>query len=260
MSYTYFTLSIRNLLFFSFFILIFGVSSGQAGSKSNEIKEKNITISGITLDPASGKKPESIVVLFHGYGDTAENFIFLAALLGQFLPDTLFVAPDGPKACRTIPSGKQWLSAPKDNKPQLLKEIKNLTGPLNQYLDGLLKKYNLPPEKMVLVGFSQGARIALHIGLRREKCPGIVALSGSYLDDPKAVNLTRAPILILHGVEDKKAPVSLARESHKRLDELKMPVTLILLPGVGHEIDPQAVAIAGEFLADCLAGKIVEKK
>ena len=50
-------------------------------------------VSGLTLPPASGKKPDSIVVLFHGYGDTNENFLFLGALLGQLLPDALFVAP-----------------------------------------------------------------------------------------------------------------------------------------------------------------------
>ena len=112
-------------------------------------------VSGLTLPPASGKKPDSIVVLFHGYGDTNENFLFLGALLGQLLPDALFVAPDGPITYKAISSGKQWLSAPKNNQPQLLKEIKNLTSSLNRYLDNLLKIHDIPPEKMVLLGFSQ---------------------------------------------------------------------------------------------------------
>lgn len=245
----------RSLLFFSFFIIVFGGSILEAWGKSNEGREKNITISGLTLPPASGKKPDSIVVLFHGYGDFGENFLFLGALLGQLLPDTLFVAPNGPIECKSIPSGKQWLSSPKNNKTQLLKEIKNLTPPLNQYLDNLLRKYDIPPEKMAFLGFSQGARIALHIGLRRPTCAGIVAMSGSYLDDPSAMNLSQPPILIIHGTTDQKAPVSLARESYKQLDALKMPVTLILLPGVDHDVDPQGLEIAGEFLKDCLSGE-----
>lgn len=250
----------RSLLYFSFFVVVFGMRSLEILGDSKEKKEKNITFSGLTLPPASGKKPDSIVVLFHGYGDTGENFMFLGAMLGQFLPNTLFVAPEGPTACKTIPGGKQWLSAPKNNKPQLLNEIKTLTPSLNRYLDDLLKTYDIPPEKMAFLGFSQGARIALHIGLRRPKSAGIVAMSGSYLDDPKAVNLSKPPILIIHGLEDNKAPVSLARESYKRLDALKMPVTLILLPGVGHDVDPQGLVIAGQFLNDCVSEKLVDKR
>ncbi|MBM3468253.1 MAG: hypothetical protein FJX71_02325 [Alphaproteobacteria bacterium] len=241
-----------------FVVAALGISSLEIFGKSDDPREKNITISGLTLPPASGKKPDSIVVLFHGYGDIGENFLFVGALLGQFLPNTLFVAPNGPLPCKTS-SGKQWLSAPKDNHLLLLKEIKKLTPRLNRYLDHLLKKHNLPPEKMLLLGFSQGARIALHLGLRRP-CAGIVALSGSYLNDPTERKLSRPPILIMHGTEDKKAPVSLAHKSHKQLDALKLPVTLVLLRGVGHDIDPQALGIAGEFLQDCLSGKIVGKQ
>lgn len=254
MSHSRWFFLIRSLLFFSFFVAVFGICKLETLANSKGIKERDIPFSGL-LPPASGKKPDSIVVLFHGYGDNAKNFIFLGTLLGQFLPDTLFVAPDGPIVCKTIPSGKQWLKASKTNQSQLLKEINNLTPSLNRYLDKLLKTYDIPPEKMALLGFSQGARIALHIGLRRPKCAGIVAMSGSYLDDPSAKNLAQPPILIIHGVADQKAPISLARESYKRLNALKMPVTLILLPGIGHDIDPQELEVAGEFLKDCLSEK-----
>ena len=74
------------------------------------------------------------------------------------------------------------------------------------------------------------------------------------------MNLSQPPILIIHGIEDQKAPVSLARKSYKRLDALKMSVTLFLLPEVGHDIDPQGLGIASEFLKDCLSGKIIDKR
>lgn len=242
----------RSLLFFSFAAMVFGICSLEAFGSAKEAKKKEMTFLEFSLPPASDKKPDSIVVLLHGGGDTGENFLFLAALLGQFLPNTLFVAPEGPIASKSISGGRLWYSASKNNKAQQLKEINALTPFLNQYLDSLLKKYNIPPEKLALFGFSQGARIALHIGLRRPPCAGIVAFSGSYLNDPKAKNLSRPPILIIHGTKDQKAPVSFAQESFKQLDALKMPVTLILLKGIEHDIDPQGLGIAGEFLRDCL--------
>ena len=250
----------RFFLLCFFLSSVFGIYTLEAFGNSKECKKKESVFSGLVLPPTSGQKPDSIVVLFHGYGDNAENFLLLGALLGQVLPNTLFVAPEGPIACKNIPSGKQWLRASKNNQLQLLKEIKNLTPSLNQYLDDLLKTYRIPPEKMALMGFSQGARIALHIGLRRPKCAGIAALSGSYLDDPEALNLLHPPILIIHGMEDQKAPVSLARASHKQLEALKMPVTLILLQKVAHDIDPYGLEITAEFLEECLSGKIRREK
>ena len=48
-------------------------------------------------------------------------------------------------------------------------------------------------------------------------------------------------------------------QEDKQLEALKMPVTLILLPGVAHDIDPYGLEIAVEFLKDCLSGKITQK-
>jgi len=67
--------------------------------------------------------------------------------------------------------GKKWLQASNKNKPQLFKEINLLTQTLNDYLDDLLEKHKVSPNNLALVGFSQGARIALHVGLRRP-CAG----------------------------------------------------------------------------------------
>lgn len=240
-----------------FFALVLGTTPLNSQGKSND---KTPPFSGLTLPPASGKKPDSIVVLLHGYGDFGENFLFLGALLGQLLPNTLFVAPDGPFPCKNISSGRQWLKASSKDRPALLKELKTLTPAMNRYLDTLLNQYDIPPEKLAFLGFSQGARIALHVGLRRPQCAGIVAMSGSYLDDPSAKTLSPHPILILHGENDQKAPVSFADESYKRLEKLHMPVTLILLPGVEHDVAPQGLMIAGEFLKECFSGEIFKNE
>jgi len=193
-------------------------------------------------------------VLFHGYGDTAENFILLGTFWRVLLPNTLFVAIEAPNTCKDMP-GKKWLQASNKNKPQLFKEINLLTQTLNDYLDDLLEKHKVSPNNLALVGFSQGARIALHVGLRRP-CAGVVGFSGSFLDDPTTkLHSENLPILLIHGLEDKKALPILSRESYKRLEELNMSVTLFLMPGIDHNIDSQGSHIAIEFLQDCFAKK-----
>ena len=244
-------------LFPLFLVIVFGICSLEVfgAVKEAEKREKSIAFSEYTLPPFSGNKPESIVVLFHGYGDTGENFILLSMFWAELLPNTLFVALDGPTTCKEMP-GKKWLRASSKNSAQLFKEINLLTLSLNRYLEDLLKKYGIPPEKLALVGFSQGARVALHVGLRRP-CAGVVGFSGSFLDDTTTkLRSFPPPILLIHGLEDKKAPSSLGRESYKRLEALNVPVTLFLMPGIGHDIDPRGSQIAVEFLQDCLSGQI----
>jgi len=240
-------------------LLSFGICSTEIFANTRGNTEIDIGFNSYIIDPISGQKPDSIVVLLHGYGDTGENFILLGPLLGEFLPSTLFVAIDGPIACKTIPQGKQWLRTSQNNKSELFKEIRALTISLNKYLDNLLNEYNLPSKKLAFLGFSQGARVALHAGLRRT-CAGIVAISGSYLDDPTtATNLPTHHILIIHGINDTKAPVNLARESYNKLAALNIPVTLEILQGVEHDIDVQGLVMAAEFLTNSLGYQIAAK-
>jgi phospholipase/carboxylesterase len=238
-------------------IIAIGIFSVEVFGKDNEASKghQSITFKELILSPSSGKKPDSLVVLFHGYGDVAENFIFLSAFWADALPNTLFAAIEGPMACKEM-QGKKWLNTPSKNTSQLIKEINLLAIALNRHIDGLLKKYNLTPDKLALVGFSQGARVAMHIGLRRP-CAGVVGFSGSYLNDTTTkVQASLPPILLISGLKDPKVSSAVARESHKCLEALKVPVTLFLMPGLGHTIDPQGSQIAGEFLNDCFSGKI----
>lgn len=240
------------------YTIILAISSIEVFAKTNEVEtgERNNICKELILPPASGKKPDSIVVLFHGYGDVAENFLFLSAFWAELLPNTIFIAFEGPKSCKDMP-GKKWVNATSKNPGQLLKEINVLTQSLNRQIDGLLKKYNISSDKLVLVGFSQGARVAIHLGLRRP-CAGVVGFSGAFLDDPTTkLQSPLPPILLIHGLEDQKLSSSVGRESHKRLEALRVPTTLFLMPGVGHTIDPRGSQIAGEFINDCFSGNIM---
>src|SRR3990167_5759329 len=178
------------------------------------------TFSGPTFGPASGKKPDSIVVLIHGYGSDGEDLIALGKSWASLLPNTLFVAPHGPVACQMNPSGNQWFGL-KDWEPlRILKEIQVLTPAFNRYLDGLLKSHNLPSDKLALVGFSQGAMLALHVALHRPQSAGIVAYSGAFLNDPMELKIARPPVLLIHGTEDQVLPASASQAAEEALKAL----------------------------------------
>ena len=213
------------------------------------------TFSGPQLDPAAGGKPTSLVVLFHGYGADGDNLLSLGKTWGSLLPNTLFIAPHGPALCEGNPSGKQWFSLRDFDHTRMLKEVKAITPALNRYLDELLKLYELPPQKLALVGFSQGAMLALHLALNRPQCGAVVAYSGTFLDDPLDLKVSRPPILLIHGTEDDVLPASFSQEAEARLKILGVPVTLSLLPHLGHSIDERGLKMGGIFLKDHLYGE-----
>ncbi|OJW51287.1 MAG: hypothetical protein BGO67_13075 [Alphaproteobacteria bacterium 41-28] len=210
------------------------------------------TYSGPSLPPASGSKPDSLVVLIHGYGSDGEDLISLGKSWAHLLPNTLFVAPDGPVAGEMNPSGYQWFGLKDWNPPRILKEVQALTPSFNRYLDDLLRTHGLPPEKLALVGFSQGAMLALHVALHRPRCAGVVAYSGAFLDDPLELKIARPPILLVHGTEDQVLPSSFSQMAEERLKVLSVPVSLSLLPGLEHGIDGRGLGMGGAFLKEHL--------
>ena len=75
------------------------------------------------------------------------------------------------------PVGRQWFS--------IMDREAGIDGPIGSIEDYIKKikiAYNIKNEKIFLFGFSQGAMIALHYGLREtEKYAGILAFSGSLI-------------------------------------------------------------------------------
>ena len=239
-------------------------SMGNHGLSKGE-NSMTLTFSGPRLPPASGHKPDSIVVLIHGYGSNGDDLLSLGKAWASVLPNTLFVAPHGPSPSELNPFGKQWFglgdwSLNKTSTPaqtaQMLKEVRSLTPSFNRYLDELLKAEGLPPEKLALVGFSQGAMLVLHIALSRPLCAGVVAYSGAFLNDPTEVIVSRPPVLLIHGMEDQLLPPFFSQMAEEGLKHLHVPVSLTLLPGLEHGIDGRALGMGGAFLKQHLYDEV----
>ena len=119
-----------------------------------------------------------------------------------------------------------------------------------------LARYRLAADRLVLVGFSQGSMMALHVGLRRAVAPaGIVAYSG-LLAGPEhlATAKARPPVLLVHGEVDELIPVEALHMAREALAGADIPVEWHVRPGLGHGIDPEAQWMAGHFIAQALRG------
>jgi phospholipase/carboxylesterase len=109
------------------------------------------------------------------------------------------------------------------------------------------KKYHTEPEKVYLVGFSQGAIMSYEVALRHpEAVGGIAALSGRILPvlkselKPDAKRQSLA-VFIGHGEEDKRLPISDGTEANSLLQGVSLEPEFHAYPGLGHSISASEI-------------------
>lgn len=209
--------------------------------------------------PQSGTT-RSVVVFLHGYGANGADLLGLADPLGEYLPDTLFVAPDAPESCAGSPFGYQWFPIPwidGSSEEEAARGMQSAVEDLNAFLDGILVDEDLLPEQMVLFGFSQGTMMSLHVAPRREDpVAGVVAFSGRLLQPevlPDEV-VSRMPVLLVHGDADDVVPVqSLPQAAQALQDAGFTDVFAHVMKGTAHGIAPDGLSVALAFMRDKLS-------
>ena len=213
-------------------------------------------IDGPRLLPASGEPATSLVVLLHGLGADGNDLFALAPQLAKSLPGAAFVAPSAPDPCDTAPTGRQWFSFQDDGWKTAGDGVRRAAAILDAFLDAELAQTGLDESRLALVGFSQGAMMAQHVGLRRAKaCAGIAAFSGVFFrGEVQAGELTtETPILLVHGDLDETIPVAAHYEAVSTLLAAGLSVESHIRPSLGHGIDEPGLIYCQEFLAKALA-------
>lgn len=197
------------------------------------------------------------MVLCHGVGADGHDLIDLAASWRHALPDAAFIAPDAPLPYDMAPMGRQWFSL-QDRTPAALDAGARLAVPaLLGTVDAELARLGLPADAVAMMGFSQGAMMVLHAGLRRSPPPrGILAYSGAMLDSPGLDAEVRGhpPVLLVHGEEDEVVPFACGPAAESALHRVGVPVTAVWRPGVGHWIDDVGLTEGALFLQQVFAG------
>ena len=209
-------------------------------------------------EPVSGTL-RSIVVFLHGYGANGADLLGLADVLGEHLPDTLFVAPDAPETIPGMPSGLQWFPIPwidGSSEEEAERGLMAAADDLNAFLDALMVDEDVLPEQVVLFGFSQGTMMALQVAPRREdEVAGVVAFSGRLLAPEllKDEVVSRPPILLIHGDADDVVPPQSLPEAAQALQEAGWTdVYAHIMKGTGHGIAPDGLQVALAFMSDKL--------
>ncbi|WP_052726669.1 alpha/beta hydrolase [Devosia epidermidihirudinis] len=214
----------------------------------------SIKLSGPMLPPKSGKPPTQAVVLLHGYGSDGNDLIGLAPYWQGTLPDALFVAPDGPTQCDGFASGYQWfeIDFAGDRLASRQTGVVNARPILTQFLSDMWAQTGITPENTILAGFSQGAMMALHVGLSLDTpLMGIIAFSGALLppENFDAPDHKKTPVCLVHGDMDDVVAPELSAEAHDVLTKAGYDVKYHVSTGTSHSIAADGLTFATDFIA-----------
>ena len=210
------------------------------------------------VEPQSGEL-RSAVIFLHGYGANGADLLGLAEPLAEHMPDTLFLAPDAPEACIGAPMGFQWFPIPwidGSSEEESRQGLQRAADDLNAFLDGVMVDEDLLPEQVMVVGFSQGTMMALHVLPRREDAvAGLVAFSGRLLEPELLADevQNRLPILLVHGDMDEVVPPQSLPEAAQALQEAGWTdLYAHVMKGTAHGIAPDGLEVALAFMRERL--------
>ena len=188
------------------------------------------------------------LVLLHGRGDSAAGILPLAYEFER--DDLLVISVQAPLALGGVMAGGfEWYRL---REPRSLDEATLRSGlaALAEFLDTVKAAYPIDPERIVLLGFSQGAVMSLGAQAQRpDSLAGVIALSGYFPIEiePDAGNLAGRPAFVAHGVYDDIIPVQAGRRTRDLLQRHGLDLTYREYP-MAHQVSAEEMAEVRDWL------------
>lgn len=197
---------------------------------------------------AAERSAPLVVVGMHGRAQDPEDIRQIAERLD--LPDLAWRLPAA--------DGHTWyplsfLAAVDDNEPRLSGALEVVA---RERAD--LESAGVPPERVVLLGFSQGACVlAEHLVRTASPCAAAVLLTGGYVGPPRerrteVGDLRGMPVLLGSAAADALVPVARVRETAELLTRLGADTRLEVYDDQEHLVSDAAVAATRRLLGGLL--------
>lgn len=183
-----------------------------------------------------------LVLLFHGVGSSAEDLQPLAQALAARWPGAWVVSVRSP-----LPSdfgrGWQWLSVQGVTEADRPERVASAMPAFLERVGAWQQHTGVGPERTTLLGFSQGAIMALESTQHpsgRRVASRVIAIAGRFARPPRHAP-AGVEVNLMHGDQDRVMSVGLAVEADRQLRTLGASSTLDRFAGLGHGIDARVV-------------------
>ncbi len=203
------------------------------------------------LKPDNNAKIAHAIILLHGYGGDGKDISMLSMNWKRYLPNTIFICPNGHEKCSINPMGFQWFDLTKDDPSYILEQSLKAEVVLNKFINEIKSEYHLENDKICLAGFSQGCMMSINLGLTAEQnynC--VIGFSGKIIDQDnlrkRKKNSTN--ILLLHGDSDAVVSPSFLLEAKDFLIRNNINIETHLIKNCDHHIPIEASSIALNYI------------
>ena len=200
--------------------------------------EKNISIT-------------SAIILLHGYGGSGKDISMITLNWKRFLPNTVFLCPDGHEKCSINPNGYQWFDLSNDDPNYILEESKKSEKKINEFIKEVKKNYNLKNSQICLSGFSQGCMMSINLGLTtNENYNCVVGFSGKIIDKKDLLKrkTSSTKMLLIHGDMDAVVSPNNLLEAKDFMIRNNIQVETKMIKNCDHNIPIEASSLALNYI------------
>ena len=208
-------------------------------------------LDSIIIKPEDNKEIKNAVILLHGYGGDGKDISMLSLNWKRYLPNTLFICPNGHEKCPINPSGYQWFDLTNDDPKYVLEQSIKAENILNKFIYEIRNKFSLKNNKICLSGFSQGCMISINLGLTSENefnC--VVGFSGKIINQEnlKSRKKISTDTILIHGDSDQVVSPSHMLEAKDFFIRNNVVIETHLIKNCDHHIPIEASSIALNYI------------
>ncbi len=211
------------------------------------------SLNTVVIKPEKNLPITNAIILLHGYGGDGKDISMLTLNWKRFLPNTVFLCPDGHEVCSINPSGFQWFDLSKDDPAYILNESSKAEKKILKFIGEVKEFFKLDSSKICLSGFSQGSMLCINLGLiSEENYACIVGFSGKIIDKEDLLKRKKSntKYLLIHGdLDEVVIPTSLL-EAKDFLLRNNIDVKTKIVKNCGHNIPVEASSLALNFIRE----------
>ncbi len=209
------------------------------------------SLNSLIIKPEKNISITSAIILLHGYGGTGKDISMLTLNWKRFLPNTVFLCPDGYEKCSINPNGYQWFDSSNDDPNYILEESKQSEKKINEFIKEVKKNYDLKNSQICLSGFSQGCMMSINLGLTtNENYNCVVGFSGKIIDKKDLLKrkTSSTKMLLMHGDMDTVVPPDNLFEAKDFMIRNNIQVETKMIKNCDHHIPIEASSLALNYI------------
>jgi phospholipase/carboxylesterase len=203
------------------------------------------------IKPEKNMPINQAVILLHGYGGDGKDISMLPLNWKRFLPNTIFLCPNGHERCTINPSGYQWFDLTKGDPEYILEQSKKAELKLQQFIEEVKNKYDLTDGQICLSGFSQGCMMSINLGLlNNENYNCVVGFSGKIINqiDLAKRKISSTKMLLIHGDRDAVVSPTFLLEAKDFLIRNNVEIKTKIINNCEHHIPVEASSAALNYI------------